>query len=155
MAASLGYQVGEFAERSRAQQQLAEKEESYRVLTETASDGIITVDAAGAILFVNAAAAAMFGYTREELTGADLTVLVPESLREAQKAAMAQAIKAANAASRGQRFPLRENIGMDTKFLSKSPLENTARGIGTYLSARYAMSPSASALTSVSSVRQA
>jgi PAS domain S-box-containing protein len=78
MAAALGYQIGEFVERTRAQQQLAEREESYRVLTETASDGIITIDAAGTILFANEPAARIFGYTSAELLGADAKILLPK-----------------------------------------------------------------------------
>jgi PAS domain S-box-containing protein len=81
MAASLGYQIGEFLERTRAQQQLADREEGYRVLAETASDGIVTIDGAGAILFANPAAARIFGYATGQLTGSSLTVLMPEQLR--------------------------------------------------------------------------
>jgi len=53
---------------ARIERELAEREESYRVLAETAPDGIITVDRAGTIPFVNTTAARMFGYTCEELT---------------------------------------------------------------------------------------
>lgn len=88
-AASLGYQIGEFLERTRAQQRLAEREESYRVLTATAPDGIVTIDASGTILFVNAAAAEIFGYEIGELTGAPLARLIPERLRAHYQAAAA------------------------------------------------------------------
>ena len=88
MGASLGYQIGEFLQRTRAQQDLAEREQSYRVLAETASDGMITIDAASTILFANTAAARIFGYTTEELIGLDLTILMPEHLRPLHKAAM-------------------------------------------------------------------
>ena len=81
MAASLGYQIGEFLERTRAQQQLADREEGYRVLAETASDGIVTMDAASAILFANPAAERMFGYATGQLIGSSVTVLMPEQLR--------------------------------------------------------------------------
>jgi PAS domain S-box-containing protein len=90
MAASLGYQIGEFLERIRAQQQLADREESYRVLAETASDGIITIDAACTILFANTAAARIFGYSTDELTGASLTVLMPEEVRQLHRGAIAR-----------------------------------------------------------------
>jgi PAS domain S-box-containing protein len=93
MGASLGYQIGEFLERRRAQQRLAEREESYRVLAETASDGIITIDAASTILFANTAAAKIFGYATEELIGADLTVLMPEHLRAVHKTAIARYVR--------------------------------------------------------------
>jgi PAS domain S-box-containing protein len=89
MAASLGYQIGEFLERIRAQQQLAEREESYRVLAETASDGILTIDAANTILFANTAAARIFGYATDELIGSNLTVLMPEQFRPLYEAGIA------------------------------------------------------------------
>jgi PAS domain S-box-containing protein len=90
MAASLGYQIGEFLERTRAQQQLADREEGYRVLAETASDGIITIDATGAILFANTAASRIFGYAAGQLIGSSLTVLMPEQLRAFYEAEIAR-----------------------------------------------------------------
>jgi PAS domain S-box-containing protein len=86
MVGALGYQIGEFIERTRAQEQLAQREESYRVLTETAPDGIITMDAAGVILFVNEPAARIFGYTTAELLGADAAALIPEYFGTLHKA---------------------------------------------------------------------
>ncbi|HEY2015544.1 MAG TPA: PAS domain S-box protein, partial [Bryobacteraceae bacterium] len=90
MSASLGRQIGEFLERSRARQRLADREESYRVLTETASHGIITMDAQSTILFANDAAARIFGYTTDELIGSDLTLLMPEYRRDHHTAGLAR-----------------------------------------------------------------
>jgi PAS domain S-box-containing protein len=90
MAESLGHQIGEFVERTSAQQRVAEREESYRVLTETVTDGILTVDASHRILFANAAAGRIFGYSPEELAGLDLSLLMPDSQRARHQAAMAQ-----------------------------------------------------------------
>ena len=90
IAGSLGYQIGEFVERTRAQQRLAEREESYRAFTETASDGIMTIDAASTVLLANTAAAEIFGYTVEELIGADLSALMPESMRVLHQAGIAR-----------------------------------------------------------------
>src|SRR5205085_10489635 len=81
IAERFGYQLGEFIERIGAQRQRAEREESYRVVAETAPDGIITVDANNTILFANAAAARMFGYAPEELIGAESTLLMPAGVR--------------------------------------------------------------------------
>jgi len=94
IAGSLGYQIGEFLERTRAQQRLAEREESYRVLAETASDGIVTVDARSVILFANSAAARIFGYKAGELIGSDLSVLMPEHLRTQYQAGISQYLEA-------------------------------------------------------------
>ena len=55
--------------------------ESSRIITETASDAIITIDTSSTILFVNRAAENIFGYSIGEMTGANLTMLMPDYLR--------------------------------------------------------------------------
>jgi PAS domain S-box-containing protein len=60
---------------------LRESEERFRTLAETASDAIITIDDAGRIVLVNHAVEKVFGYGREELLGAELTMLMPASVR--------------------------------------------------------------------------
>jgi PAS domain S-box-containing protein len=66
--------------RYRRARALRESENRFRTLAETASDAIITIDEHSRIVLVNQAAEKIFGYTREELIGADLTSLMPESL---------------------------------------------------------------------------
>ena len=56
---------------------LKESEERYRVVTQTASDGIVTVDEAGIIQFVNEAMQRIFGYAVSELVGQPLAKLMP------------------------------------------------------------------------------
>jgi len=90
MVSGIGYQIGEFLHRQRAQKNLAEREESFRTLTETASDGIISIDATSTILFANTASGKIFGYTREELIGTDLTILMPDYLRRMHRAAVSR-----------------------------------------------------------------
>lgn len=58
-----------------------ESEELYRVVTETASDAIITIDETSSILFVNPATERMFGYASDEMIGQSLTMLMPEEFR--------------------------------------------------------------------------
>ncbi len=55
--------------------------ESSRIINETASDAIITINEHSQILYVNRAAVKIFGYTIEEMLGAELTMLMPEYLR--------------------------------------------------------------------------
>jgi PAS domain S-box-containing protein len=68
--------------RKRQASALRYPEENYRLLVETAPDAVISIDESGAILFANPATVRIFGYDPTELTGKQLTVLMPEFLRE-------------------------------------------------------------------------
>jgi PAS domain S-box-containing protein len=65
-----------------------ESAERFRTLAQTASDAIITVNKDSRIVFVNDAVKKIFGYTENELIGADLTVLMPDAFRQAHYAGM-------------------------------------------------------------------
>ncbi|HEX2729645.1 MAG TPA: PAS domain S-box protein, partial [Rubrobacteraceae bacterium] len=60
----------------------------YRVVAETASDGIVMIDEDSRILFTNSATGRIFGYPDEELFGQPLTVLMPEYLRRMHEASL-------------------------------------------------------------------
>ena len=72
---------------------LRESENRFRTLAETASDAIVTVDEGGRIVLVNRAAETIFGYTRQELLGCDLAMLVPARLRERQQMAFGRYVQ--------------------------------------------------------------
>lgn len=69
----------------KAESALAESEERYRTLTETANDVIITVGHDGTILFVNRAAGKVFGYSPDELIGESLGKILPDCLRQSRE----------------------------------------------------------------------
>ena len=52
---------------------------------EATSDAMVGVDHAGVIRFVNRQTELLFGYDRDDLIGAPLETLVPESLRPVHK----------------------------------------------------------------------
>ena len=62
--------------------------ESSRIISETASDAIVTINADSRILFVNRAAVKIFGHTIEEMLGAELTMLMPEYLRHLHRSGL-------------------------------------------------------------------
>jgi PAS domain S-box-containing protein len=73
------------------EQELAELRESEarsRIVMETVADAIITIDEASIILFANPATEKIFGYTLDELRGANMTTLMPDYLRQLHNAGM-------------------------------------------------------------------
>lgn len=76
------------SERQRVEASLREAEERYRIIAETASDAMITIDEESTILFANRAAERIFGYTKPELLGQPLTMLMPGNLRSIHRASI-------------------------------------------------------------------
>lgn len=65
-------------ERKRAQEALRESEEHYRIVTETATDAIITMDEGNKILFANGAAQGIFGHIVADIIGQPIALLMPD-----------------------------------------------------------------------------
>jgi len=63
-------------------------EARFRALAESASDAIATIDAKSRILFVNKAAENIFGFSVEEMVGKEITMLMPDYLRQIHKSAI-------------------------------------------------------------------
>lgn len=81
-------EVRERREHRSAAQALRETEERYRVVAETASDAIVMIDASSQVLFVNEPAEQVFGYSREEMLGNKLTMLMPDRLRSSHETSL-------------------------------------------------------------------
>ncbi|MGE5360797.1 MAG: PAS domain S-box protein, partial [Bacteroidales bacterium] len=56
--------------------------DDFRKLVDLSPDAILAVDEEGIIVLVNARTAQVFGYSREELIGAEIELLLPSSLHE-------------------------------------------------------------------------
>ncbi len=64
-------------------QQLRESEERFRLIFESALDGIVTADQEGRICLVNPMIEKLFGYSKDELLGQSIELLVPSDRRGA------------------------------------------------------------------------
>jgi PAS domain S-box-containing protein len=71
----------DITERRRAEQRLRETEQFFRSVLELAPDALMVVDANGTIQLANAQSEVVFGYTREELIGQSVDMLVPADVR--------------------------------------------------------------------------
>ena len=74
--------MGTYTLRSMDVTALQQAEARFRGLLESAPDGIVVVDRTGTIVIVNSQTERMFGYSREELIGNTIELLVPESSRK-------------------------------------------------------------------------
>lgn len=74
-------EVGSLARMQRLERALYECESRYRVIVESALEGIWTIDAAGATTFVNPAMASMLGYERHEMLGKPMYDFMDEASR--------------------------------------------------------------------------
>jgi PAS domain S-box-containing protein len=104
-----------------------ESDRRFRTLAETASDAIITIDEHGRIVLANQAAAKTFGHEIREMLGNDLTMLMPEYLRQVHRKGFArykqtgvrhiswQSVELTGLHKNGAEIPLEISFGEFTK----------------------------------------
>ncbi len=78
--------IHDVSERKQAEQRLRDTERFFRSVLELAPDALMVVDKKGIIQLVNAEAESVFGYTRDELVGHPVEILVPEDIRSGHAA---------------------------------------------------------------------
>jgi PAS domain S-box-containing protein len=106
-AEGVGYQLGEFLERSRARAAEHESEIRKASILDTALDCIITSDHRGVITEFNPAAERTFGYTKEEVIGRQMVdLIIPPAYRQAHLNGMARYLATGEAHVLGRRIEI-------------------------------------------------
>ena len=93
VARGIGAQIGQFIQRKRGEQALAESEALHRAISETAADGIVVIDEQSRIYTANKAVERIFGHSVESLIGENLKKLMPARMHEAHESGMQRFIQ--------------------------------------------------------------
>jgi PAS domain S-box-containing protein len=106
-AQGVGYQLGEFLERARANEAEHESEVRKASILDTALDSIITSDEAGRITEFNAAAEAAFGYRKEDVIGRQMAdLIIPHRYRKRHREGMKRYLATGEAHVLGRRIEI-------------------------------------------------
>ncbi|HUQ99822.1 MAG TPA: PAS domain S-box protein [Gemmatimonadaceae bacterium] len=106
-AEGVGYQLGEFLDRSRALTAEHESEVRKASILDTALDCIITSDESGVIIEFNPAAETTFGYKKEDVIGKPMVdLIIPPVHREAHTRGMARYLATGEAHVLGKRIEI-------------------------------------------------
>ena len=86
---TIGYQLGQLIERSRAEEAVRESEARKSAMLEASLDCIVSMDHRGNVVEFNAAAERTFGYTADEVVGREMCdFIIPPQLRDAHRAGL-------------------------------------------------------------------
>jgi PAS domain S-box-containing protein len=104
---SLGSQIGQFVERSRAEAAMSDREARHGAILESALDCIITIDHNGRVLEFNSAAEQTFGYQADEIVSREMVeMIVPPSLRDQHRAGFARYLQTGDPRILGRRLEI-------------------------------------------------
>ena len=113
-----GAQIGQFIERRRAEQRVAESEALYSAIVNAALDCIVTIDGDGRIVEFNPAATRVFGFSRDEALGRELAdLIVPHRLRDRHRQALRHSVETGEARILGERLEMPALRADGTEFL--------------------------------------
>jgi PAS domain S-box-containing protein len=125
----------DITERKQAELSLREAEQQFRGLMESAPDAMVIVDENATIALVNARAEELFGYTRDELVGQSVEVLLPRGLRKRHEAHRNEFLANPRARPMGAGLDLLARRKGGNEFLAEISLSPLHTDSGTLISA--------------------
>ncbi|MBV8987576.1 MAG: PAS domain S-box protein [Solirubrobacterales bacterium] len=125
----------DITERKRAERELRVAEQRFRGMLESAPDAIVIVDQSGTIVLVNARAEELFGYSREELTGKPVEILLPKALSRRHLTHREGFIAEPRARAMGEGLDLRARRKNGTEFAAEISLSPVRTESGLLISA--------------------
>jgi PAS domain S-box-containing protein len=113
-----GAQIGQFIERRRAEQRVADSEALYSAIVNAALDCVVTIDSGGRIVEFNPAATRTFGFSRAAALGRELAdLIVPERLRDRHREGLRRNVETGEARILGERLEMPALRADGTEFL--------------------------------------
>ena len=104
---TFGHEIGQYVRRRQAEDAVRENEARQTAMLESALDAIITIDDRGNVVDFNPAAERIFGIPRDEALGREMAALIiPPSLRDRHRRALARAVEGGGGPLLGRRVEL-------------------------------------------------
>jgi len=117
LMAVAGGHIGQFIERTRAEEEVRRSEALKAAMVESALDALITIDHKGCILEFNPAAEKVFGYAREEVLGQEMAPLViPPRFREGHRRGLERSLATGEGTILDKRIELRAMRADESEF---------------------------------------
>jgi PAS domain S-box-containing protein len=119
----------DITDRVRGEQALRDAEQQFRGLMKSAPDAMVILDEDGSIVFVNVRAEEMFGYSRPEMIGQAVDILLPREFRERLLAQRMDFVTDTNGPDLGAGVDVLARRSDGTEFLAEisiSPLQTDA-----------------------------
>jgi two-component system, cell cycle sensor histidine kinase and response regulator CckA len=106
--ASFGGQLGQFIERTHAEEAVRAEEARKRAIVESALDAIVTMDHSGRIVEFNPAAERIFGHPASAVVGRPLAdVLIPPALRDSHRSGLERYLDSGESRILGERIEMK------------------------------------------------
>ena len=104
---TIGYQLGQQLERSRAEEAVRDSEARKGAMLDASLDCIVSMDHRGNVVEFNAAAERTFGWSADEVVGREMCeFIIPPALREAHRAGLARYLETGEGRVIGNRIEI-------------------------------------------------